>query len=82
MTIAYNFACVQTETLNFTFARQAVIVYFYDFSILQLTIWSAELWSAFYPYVRTYMQSANFDPRFTRLRCYTMQRNVHFAYQL
>jgi len=28
MTIAYNSACSQTETLNFTFARQAVIVYF------------------------------------------------------
>jgi len=28
MTIAYNSAYVQTETLNFTFARQAVIVYF------------------------------------------------------
>ena len=28
MTIAYNSAQVQTETLNFTFARQAVIVYF------------------------------------------------------
>jgi len=28
MTIAYNFAYVQIETLNFTFARQAVIVYF------------------------------------------------------
>jgi len=29
MKIAYNSAHVQTETLNFTFARQAVIVYFY-----------------------------------------------------
>ena len=29
MTIPYNFAYVQTETLNFTFARQAVIVYMY-----------------------------------------------------
>jgi len=28
MTIAVNSAYVQTETLNFTFARQAVIVYF------------------------------------------------------
>jgi len=28
MTITYNSACVQTETLNFTFARQAMIVYF------------------------------------------------------
>ena len=28
MTIAYNSAYVQTETLNFTFARQAVVVYF------------------------------------------------------
>jgi len=28
MTIAYNSAYVQTETLNFTFALQAVIVYF------------------------------------------------------
>jgi len=28
MTIAYNSAYVQTETLNFTFTRQAVIVYF------------------------------------------------------
>jgi len=28
MTIAYNSAYVQTETLNFTFARKAVIVYF------------------------------------------------------
>jgi len=28
MTIAYNSAYVKTETLNFTFARQAVIVYF------------------------------------------------------
>jgi len=27
MTIAYNSAYIQTETLNFTFARQAVIVY-------------------------------------------------------
>jgi len=29
--IAYNSAYVQTETLNFTFARQAIIVYFYHF---------------------------------------------------
>ena len=28
MKIAYNSAYIQTETLNFTFARQAVIVYF------------------------------------------------------
>jgi len=28
MTITYNSAYVQTETLNFTFARQADIVYF------------------------------------------------------
>jgi len=28
MKIAYNSAYVQTETLNFTLARQAVIVYF------------------------------------------------------
>jgi len=28
MTIAYNSTYVQTETLNFTFAQQAVIVYF------------------------------------------------------
>jgi len=28
MTIAYNSAHFQTETLNFTFARQAIIVYF------------------------------------------------------
>jgi len=28
MTIVCNFAYVQTETLNFTFARQALIVYF------------------------------------------------------
>ena len=28
MTIAYNSAYVQTETLNFTFAQQAIIVYF------------------------------------------------------
>ena len=28
MTIAYNSAYVQTETLNFTFARQIIIVYF------------------------------------------------------
>jgi len=28
MTIAYNSAYVQTETLNFTFAGQAIIVYF------------------------------------------------------
>jgi len=28
MTIVYNSAYVQTETLNFTFAQQAVIVYF------------------------------------------------------
>jgi len=28
MTIAYNSAYIQTETLNFTFAQQAVIVYF------------------------------------------------------
>jgi len=28
MTIAYNSAYVQTETFKFTFARQAVIVYF------------------------------------------------------
>jgi len=27
MTIAYNSAYVQIETLNFTFVRQAVIVY-------------------------------------------------------
>jgi len=27
MTIAYNYAYVQTETLNFTFAQQALIVY-------------------------------------------------------
>jgi len=29
MKIAYNSAYVQIENLNFTFARQAVIVYFY-----------------------------------------------------
>jgi len=29
MTIAYNSAYVQIERLNFTFTRQAVIVYFY-----------------------------------------------------
>jgi len=29
MKIAYNFAYVQTETLNFTVVQQAVIVYFY-----------------------------------------------------
>jgi len=29
MKIAYNSAYVQIETLNFTFAQQAVIVYFY-----------------------------------------------------
>ena len=29
MAIAYNSAYVLTETLNFTFARYAVIVYFY-----------------------------------------------------
>jgi len=28
MTTACNSAYIQTETLNFTFARQAVIVYF------------------------------------------------------
>jgi len=28
MTIAYNSAYILTETLNFTFARQAIIVYF------------------------------------------------------
>jgi len=28
MTTAYNSAYVQIETLNFTFARQAVIVYY------------------------------------------------------
>jgi len=28
MTIAYNSAYIQTETLNFTFARQAINVYF------------------------------------------------------
>jgi len=28
MTIAYNSAYIQIETLNFTFARQAAIVYF------------------------------------------------------
>jgi len=28
MTVVYNSAYVQTETLNFTFAWQAVIVYF------------------------------------------------------
>jgi len=28
MAITYNSAYVQTETLNFIFARQAVIVYF------------------------------------------------------
>jgi len=28
MTIAYNSSYVKTETLNFTFARQAAIVYF------------------------------------------------------
>ena len=28
MTIAYNSAYVQPETLNFTFAQQAIIVYF------------------------------------------------------
>jgi len=28
MTIAYNSASLQTETLNFTFSRQNVIVYF------------------------------------------------------
>jgi len=30
MTIAYNSAYVQTETLNFTFTWQAIIVYFDD----------------------------------------------------
>ena len=29
MKIAYNSAYVQIETVNFTFAQQAVIVYFY-----------------------------------------------------
>jgi len=29
MTIAYNCAYIQTETLSFTSARQDVIVYFY-----------------------------------------------------
>jgi len=28
MTIAYNSAYVQNETLNFSFTRQAIIVYF------------------------------------------------------
>jgi len=28
MTITYSYAYVQTETLHFTFDRQAVIVYF------------------------------------------------------
>jgi len=28
MTIAYNYANNQSKTLNFTFTRQAVIVYF------------------------------------------------------
>jgi len=28
MKIAYNSAYIQTETLNFTFVQQAVIVYF------------------------------------------------------
>jgi len=35
MTIAYNSAYIQTEALNFTFARQAVIVYFYVCSNFQ-----------------------------------------------
>jgi len=30
MTIAYISAYIQTETLNFTFTQQAVIVYFDD----------------------------------------------------
>jgi len=46
MTIAYNSAYVQTETLNFTFARQAVIVYFAaDMSALTVR----KFWSMFYP---------------------------------
>ena len=35
MKIAYNSAYVHTETLNFTFAWQAIIVYFYLCSNLQ-----------------------------------------------
>jgi len=35
MKIAYNSAYVEIETLNFTFARQAVIVYFYRCSNFQ-----------------------------------------------
>jgi len=37
LTIAYNSAYVQTETLNFNFAWQAVIVYF-DADMSALTI--------------------------------------------
>jgi len=35
MIIAYNSACVQIETLNFTFNLQAIIVYFYLYSNFQ-----------------------------------------------
>jgi len=35
MRIAYNYAYVQIETVNFTFAQQAVIVYFYLCSNVQ-----------------------------------------------
>jgi len=35
MKIAHNSAYVQVETLNFTFTRQAVIVYFYICSNFQ-----------------------------------------------
>jgi len=33
MKIAYNSAYVQTETLNFTFAQQAIVVYFCFFQL-------------------------------------------------
>jgi len=35
MKIAYNSAYVQVESVNFTFAQQAVIVYFYRCSNFQ-----------------------------------------------
>jgi len=35
MGIAYNFSYIQIETVNFIFAQQAVIVYFYLCSNIQ-----------------------------------------------
>jgi len=61
---------------NFVQIGQCVveIKWFHDFSIwLQLTIWSSELRSAFYP--RLHLWSTNFGPHFTRGLSWTIRKS-------